>query len=150
RRIWSRVRRDLDTDCLDHHRPPGAAAHPHRPRGARIEPPLGNAGDAMSAELQNAAVPPRRRLLVALPLLVFLALAALFFSRLGPGDPSPLPAALTGRGVPAPPLPPGAGLERDGQPVPGLGNADLHGTVSVLNVWASWCVPCHDEAPLLL
>jgi cytochrome c biogenesis protein CcmG, thiol:disulfide interchange protein DsbE len=22
--------------------------------------------------------------------------------------------------------------------------------VTVLNVWASWCVPCHDEAPLLM
>jgi len=22
--------------------------------------------------------------------------------------------------------------------------------VTVLNVWASWCVPCHDEAPLLV
>ena len=28
--------------------------------------------------------------------------------------------------------------------------ADFKGTVTVLNVWASWCVPCHDEAPLLL
>jgi cytochrome c biogenesis protein CcmG/thiol:disulfide interchange protein DsbE len=104
----------------------------------------------MTAELQNATPPPRRRLLVALPLVAFLALAALFFFRLGSGDPSRIPSALIGRTVPDTALPPVTGLERDGQPVPGLGNTELHGAVSVLNVWASWCVPCHDEAPLLM
>jgi cytochrome c biogenesis protein CcmG, thiol:disulfide interchange protein DsbE len=39
---------------------------------------------------------------------------------------------------------------RDGQPVPWLAPADFVGAVTVLNVWASWCVPCHDEAPLLM
>jgi cytochrome c biogenesis protein CcmG/thiol:disulfide interchange protein DsbE len=34
--------------------------------------------------------------------------------------------------------------------VPGLTPESLKGKVSVVNVWASWCVPCHDEAPLLL
>ena len=32
----------------------------------------------------------------------------------------------------------------------GLDSAAFNGEVTVLNVWASWCVPCHDEAPLLL
>ena len=42
-----------------------------------------------------------------------------------------------------------AGLERDGKPVPGLSNATFQGTVTLVNVWASWCVPCRDEVPLL-
>ena len=37
-----------------------------------------------------------RRLLIALPLFVFLALAALFYFRLGAGDPSQLPSVLIG------------------------------------------------------
>ena len=39
----------------------------------------------------------KRRLLVLLPLVAFLALAALFFYRLGSGDPSRIPSALIGR-----------------------------------------------------
>jgi cytochrome c biogenesis protein CcmG/thiol:disulfide interchange protein DsbE len=38
---------------------------------------------------------------------------------------------------------------RDGAPVPGITQADFKGAVALVNVWASWCVPCHDEAPLL-
>jgi cytochrome c biogenesis protein CcmG/thiol:disulfide interchange protein DsbE len=92
-----------------------------------------------------------RRILVLLPLALFLALAALFFVRLlGGGDASRIPSALIGRDAPATDLPPVAGLERDGKPVPGLAASDFKGTVTVLNVWASWCVPCHDEAPLLV
>jgi cytochrome c biogenesis protein CcmG/thiol:disulfide interchange protein DsbE len=92
----------------------------------------------------------KRRLLVLLPLAVFLALAALFLFRLGAGDPSKLPSALIGRPVPDTPLPAVEGLVRDGKPVPGITNADFKGAVSLVNVWASWCVPCHDEAPLLM
>jgi cytochrome c biogenesis protein CcmG/thiol:disulfide interchange protein DsbE len=50
--------------------------------------------------------PGRRRLLVLLPLAVFLALAALFLFRLGSGDPSRIPSALIGRPAPTPILPP--------------------------------------------
>ena len=45
----------------------------------------------------NETSPVSRRLLVLLPLAVFLALAALFLFRLGAGDPSKLPSVLIGR-----------------------------------------------------
>jgi cytochrome c biogenesis protein CcmG/thiol:disulfide interchange protein DsbE len=91
----------------------------------------------------------RRSILVTAPLIVFLGIAALFFFRLGAGDPARIPSALIGRPIPKTDLPPLEGLVHDGNPMPGLSATDFAGTVTVLNVWASWCVPCHDEAPFL-
>src|SRR5262245_40843944 len=104
----------------------------------------------MSATQTPHAAPARRRLLVYLPLAIFLALAALVLIRLGAGGISRVPSALIGRPAPVTVLPPIAGLTRDGKPVPGIDADTFKGEVSVLNVWASWCVPCHEEAPLLL
>jgi cytochrome c biogenesis protein CcmG/thiol:disulfide interchange protein DsbE len=86
----------------------------------------------------------RRGLLTLLPLAAFLALAALFFFRLYAGDASRIPSALIGQSAPTLALP---GLE--GQA--GLTDADLRaGRVTVVNVFASWCLPCHEEHQALL
>jgi cytochrome c biogenesis protein CcmG/thiol:disulfide interchange protein DsbE len=103
----------------------------------------------MSA-VDNPPAARNRRLLVVLPLIAFLAVAALFFFRLGAGDPSRIPSALIGHEAPSTNLPPVEGLVRNGAPVPGIAPGDFKGTVTVLNVWSSWCVPCRDEAALLV
>jgi cytochrome c biogenesis protein CcmG, thiol:disulfide interchange protein DsbE len=101
----------------------------------------------------NSVMRPRRlivRLMVAVPLILFAGLTALFLVRLKAGDPSLIPSALIGHPVPQTVLPPVQGLKRDGAPVPGLDPASFNGAVTVVNVWSSWCVPCRDEAPLLM
>jgi len=86
------------------------------------------------------------RWLLFLPIVAFAALAALFFIRLYAGDASLLPSALIGRPVPHFDLPPLAGVQ-----TPGLSDADLRqGRVTLVNVFASWCVPCHAEHALLM
>ena len=103
----------------------------------------------MTAGKENARI-GRRRLALLIPLAVFLGLVVLFLIQLQSGDPSHIPSALIGHPAPPTNLPPVAGLERDGVSVPGIDQASFKGAVTVVNVWASWCVPCHDEAPLLM
>jgi cytochrome c biogenesis protein CcmG/thiol:disulfide interchange protein DsbE len=89
----------------------------------------------------------RRVRLVFLPLIVFGAIVVLFLIRLFAGDASKLPSALIGREVPHFNLPPIAGLADR----PGLSDSDLRqGHVTLVNVFASWCIPCHQEHPQLL
>jgi cytochrome c biogenesis protein CcmG/thiol:disulfide interchange protein DsbE len=98
-------------------------------------------------EVAPAAVKRRRSLLVFLPLIFFLGLALLFKSYLRQGyNAADLPSVLLNKPVPTFALGPVPGLT-----VPGLASADLKaGKVTVVNVFASWCVPCHQEHATLL
>ena len=108
------------------------------------------AGDAPLPTPTADTAPNRRRrvpILTLVPLAGFLALAGLFLVRLGAGDASLLPSALIGKPAPQFDLPPLAGLAGD----KGLSTSDLaQGHVTLVNIFASWCLPCRDEHPLLL
>src|SRR6185312_117207 len=90
-------------DYLGRERQPPATATTGQTQGAGRQPPLatdrrqtGRARreDRMSAAIENPAQAKPRRLIMLLPLFVFLAIAALFLYRLGAGDPSMLPSVL--------------------------------------------------------
>lgn len=95
---------------------------------------------------------PRRRWGVILPFAIFAGLAGLFWFSLQTGDPSKLPSALIGKPVPEFALPPLEGLKSDGgEEVEGFAASDLAtGKPTIVNVFASWCVPCLEEHPMLM
>ncbi len=85
-----------------------------------------------------------RRVIALVPVALFLVLAAYFFVVLQPGyDPHALPSAMIDKEAPAFDLP---GL-RDGK---ALARDTLRGQPAVINFFASWCVPCRQEHPLLM
>lgn len=92
-----------------------------------------------------------RRIWLAVPLGLFVVIAAVFALALTSGDPSKLPSALIGKPVPSFDLRGIEGLSGRNGAVPGLASGDLGaGKVTVLNVFASWCGPCHEEHPVLM
>jgi cytochrome c biogenesis protein CcmG, thiol:disulfide interchange protein DsbE len=87
--------------------------------------------------------PPKRTSWMALlPVAVFAVIGGAFYWGLFNNDDG-LPSALIGKPVPEFELPPIEGRSD------GLSTANLKGQVSIVNVWASWCVPCRVEMPLL-
>jgi cytochrome c biogenesis protein CcmG/thiol:disulfide interchange protein DsbE len=83
-----------------------------------------------------------RYLLFALPLLVFMALALLFWSRIGQ-DPTELPSARIDKPLPD------FRLTALNDPLRNYTQNDVKGDIVLLNVWATWCVSCQVEHPVL-
>jgi len=100
--------------------------------------------------LPQEPVPRRARITVLVPLVLFLAVAGCssivsapathreFLRADRPGRRRRRSAAAAGA------LSATAGRCRDWR------RRDFKGAVTLINVWASWCIPCHDEAPLLM
>lgn len=78
-----------------------------------------------------------------LPLVVFLVLAAFLYAGLGL-DPHEVPSPLIDKPAPAFTLP------QLHDPKKQFSSEEMKGKVWLLNVWASWCVSCREEHPLLL
>jgi cytochrome c biogenesis protein CcmG/thiol:disulfide interchange protein DsbE len=87
---------------------------------------------------------PNRRLLFLVPLALFVMIAGFLAFGLT-RDPGTLPSALIGKPVPQFELPP-----LDGRGETGLSSADLEGGPMLVNMFASWCVPCRIEHPQLM
>lgn len=85
-----------------------------------------------------------KRALYILPALCFLMVAAFLFHSLKGPAPDVLSSAMVNKPVPHLVLP---ALDGETQ---GFGPRELaSGHVTVVNVFASWCVPCRTEAPVL-
>lgn len=98
-------------------------------------------GEAVARE--GAGQPPRRLLLALIPFILAVVVGGFLLIGLDL-RPREIPSVLIGKPVPEFDLPP-----IESRP-PGLSKADLKGEVSLVNVFASWCVACQAEHPLLM
>lgn len=85
----------------------------------------------------------KRVLLAVLPLVLLVGLVAVFAMNMD-RDPSLVRSVLINK-----PAPTFALAAVPGTAVEGFDTASLKGEVTVVNVFASWCIPCRDEHPLL-
>lgn len=85
----------------------------------------------------------KRILLAVLPLVLLVGLVAVFAMNMD-RDPSLVRSVLIDK-----PAPTFALAAVAGTGVEGFDTASLKGEVTVVNVFASWCIPCRDEHPLL-
>ncbi len=76
------------------------------------------------------------------PLIIFVSLGLLLAYGLKL-DPRRIPSPLIGKPLPA------FSLTTVADPARKVSRDDLHGRVYLLSVWASWCVACREEHPLL-
>jgi len=97
-----------------------------------------------------SAVGSKRKSIFLLPAGIFGLLAILFLYSLWRGPVSVLPSTLIGRPAPQFSLPALPGANVGETAIPGFSTEDLKSGVTIVNIFASWCVPCRDEHPLLL
>nr|WP_314258403.1 DsbE family thiol:disulfide interchange protein [uncultured Devosia sp.] len=98
----------------------------------------------MTSDQERQTNPTRRLILAALPLVALVGVVGVFAFTLG--NPSTdLPSVLVDKPAPDFALPPLSSTL-----VPGFQTSDLIGQISVVNVFASWCLPCRDEHPFLV
>ena len=84
-----------------------------------------------------------KRLVFLVPLAALIALAVVLALGLN-RDPRKVPSPLIGKPAPA------FSLTRLDDPGKTITRDDLRGKVWMLNVWASWCVACREEHPVLI